>query len=185
MITDFGPSLLDSESAARFNELRVAPVASRMQLGDLSVGVEALLSFRPGDLVCVGILEGSTQRSVYSMTCIDLDGDPFNGVVSEPVRLINHACMPNLVMLPVPTPGLGYATQLAVAALAIEPGDELTFAYHQTEPAISGFERCLCSDKGVPCVQAIGGWNSLDEHWKGHYRDMFGDLGLAFPSHLR
>lgn len=118
------------------------------------------------------------------MTCIDGSGAPFDGRVTAPARLINHACVPNLAVMPVPATKIGDVCWLAIAATPIEVGDELTWAYHQMEPVIGGFDTCLCAADGSPCVQSIGGWNGLDEHWKSFYRDMFDRLSLPFPAHL-
>lgn len=184
MMTNLYPGVIDVESAGRFNELRVARVQSQMKLGELDMGVEALQDFCAGDVVCVGTLEAATERSTYSMTCLDHAGRPFNGAVTAPLRLINHACMPNLVMVPLPGPDVGSVCLVAIAAVGIETGDELTFAYHQTELEIIGFDQCLCSNKASPCVGAVKGWQGLDEHWKNHYRQLFAKLCLPFPAYL-
>jgi hypothetical protein len=89
-----------------------------------------------------------------------------------------------MIMVPVPVSGVGSICFVAYAANEIKPSDEVTFAYHQTEPEIRGFSQCLCSRGGSPCVQGINGWRSLDEHWRDRYRRMFADLDLPFPRHL-
>ncbi|MCP4308772.1 MAG: SET domain-containing protein [bacterium] len=172
------------ESAGQFNGLRVAHIRSQLDLGDLDMGVQALVSFRPGDIVCVAVLDRASTRDIHSMTCVEPTGHVFDGQVAAPVQFVNHACVPSMVMVPVPVAGVGSICFVAIAATDIKPGDEVTFAYHQTEPEISGFSQCLCSRDDSPCVERINGWNSLDEHWRDRYRKMFADLELPFPKHL-
>jgi hypothetical protein len=146
---------LDVESAERFNRVRVAQVRSQLDLGGLDMGVQALIPFRPGDIVSAGVLEAPSAQGVYSMTCIDPTGRVFDGQVNAPVRFVNHACVPNMIMVPVPVSGVGSICFVAYAANEIKPSDEVTFAYHQTEPEITGFSQCLCSRGGSPCVQGV------------------------------
>jgi len=185
MLHSFDPEPLSAELANEFNELRVESVRSAMDIGELDLGVRTIRSFQQGDVVCVAVLESVGAKDAHSMTCVDRAGRAFDGIVSSPLRLFNHSCVPTLVMVPVPTDGIGNVSYVAIASVDIAPGDEVTFAYHQTEAVIVGFETCMCSG-GDPsrCVGQIGGWGALTSQWREYYRGLFVTLGLPFPAYL-
>jgi len=126
---------------------------------NIGFGVFAKQSFLPGELVVRGIQLRDAQKSIHSIT--GPDGQEY--IYNQFAETINHNCDPNTG--PYSRQGEPWNWY---ARTAINPGQEITWAYDWTEPVIGHFNlgstvksQCLCGS-GV-CRSPLNGFEALSQ----------------------
>ena len=123
-------------------------------------GVFATISFVPGEIVMVGVIEESLKANHSHASQIGIDAYVFHaGLISK----VNHSCDPNC--------GIRINDSGAhdfVAMRDIVVNEELTFDYAMRNYGVEHFPtQCMCGSE--ICRGRITGWKDLPDERKKRY----------------
>lgn len=141
-------SYFDPASA---HALNARNAAVRDAPDDKGRGVFALRDFLPGEVVITGqILREEAERNIYTIQM----GPDRHTIFDEPAVLLNHSCMPNVVVSPNRFGAFDF-----VAARPIPAQTEICFDYASTEMTMIAPQVCLCG--AAECRGKPGGYTTL------------------------
>ncbi len=123
-------------------------------------GVFATKTFKPNEIVMVGVIEEIVEKNHSHASQIGPDTWVMHaGLISK----VNHSCEPNCGIKVNETGGHDF-----VAFKEINIGDELTFDYAMRNYSVEYFgEQCRCGSK--QCRGKITGWKDLPKDKRKEY----------------
>ncbi|MER9725880.1 MULTISPECIES: SET domain-containing protein-lysine N-methyltransferase [unclassified Mesorhizobium] len=119
--------------------------------GDRGRGVFAARDFLPGEIVIIGLVDGTEK--IRTTNSFQLDWN-VHALFQKPAVIVNHSCAPNLAIV-----ANRFGAYDFVAIEQISSGVEVTWDYATSESECIGISVCLCSSGN--CRGSAGGFSEL------------------------